>query len=288
MNIRNVFNNPSPTWSRRPTRQYGKGQNPDLNTYGPGKVPEHAVLLRAGRAADAVPALPPRQVLTPPAAPAKQDAARRAASFSLMRARLPVRLRAGARALAATRAVAAPAAWPTAMPTSAPAPQPTVLWQTAPAASFALDGQPLGVSPDGEAQALVRVVLRDARGNVVEAAPRRGLRLLQHARQRAVADALALRRARCDRVGARRRPGGRARRRQPPKRAGHAARVVRHAHVARAAHRRGRGRTAPRARRLVPAGARRRRARVPRRRGRDGARSRRRCARRRRRGTTTR
>lgn len=61
----------------------------------------------------------------------------------------------------------APSAWPTAMPTSAPAPQPTVLWQTAPAASFALDVQPLGVSPDGDAQALVRVVLRDAGGTVV-------------------------------------------------------------------------------------------------------------------------
>ncbi|MDQ6943901.1 MAG: hypothetical protein M3169_15485, partial [Candidatus Eremiobacteraeota bacterium] len=61
----------------------------------------------------------------------------------------------------------APTAWPTAMPTSAPAPQPTVLWQTAPAASFALDVQPLGVSPDGDAQALVRVVLRDASGAIV-------------------------------------------------------------------------------------------------------------------------
>ncbi|MEA2784986.1 MAG: hypothetical protein QOF71_1090, partial [Candidatus Eremiobacteraeota bacterium] len=60
-----------------------------------------------------------------------------------------------------------PVAWPTAMPTSAPAPQPTVLWQTAPASSFALDVRPLDVSPDGEARALVRVVLRDASGAVV-------------------------------------------------------------------------------------------------------------------------
>jgi hypothetical protein len=70
--------------------------------------------------------------------------------------------------LAATAQSQAPAAWPTAMPTSTPAPQPTVLWQTVPAASFALEVSPLGVSPDGEAQALVRVVLRDARGNVVK------------------------------------------------------------------------------------------------------------------------
>ncbi|HWT05679.1 MAG TPA: hypothetical protein VN224_07970, partial [Xanthomonadales bacterium] len=61
----------------------------------------------------------------------------------------------------------APSAWPTAMPSSAPAPQPTVLWQTAPAASFSLDVQPLGVSPDGDARALVRVVLRDASGAIV-------------------------------------------------------------------------------------------------------------------------
>ena len=60
-----------------------------------------------------------------------------------------------------------PFAWPTAMPTSVPAPQPTVLWQTAPASSFALDVQPLDVSPDGDARALVRVVLRDASGAIV-------------------------------------------------------------------------------------------------------------------------
>jgi hypothetical protein len=53
------------------------------------------------------------------------------------------------------------------MPTSVPAPQPTVLWQSTPAASFALEVRPLGVSPDGDAQALVRVVLRDASGAVV-------------------------------------------------------------------------------------------------------------------------
>jgi len=58
-------------------------------------------------------------------------------------------------------------AWPTPLPSTAPAPQPTVLWSGAPAASFALDVAPLGVSPDGEAQALVRVVLRDAQGAVV-------------------------------------------------------------------------------------------------------------------------
>jgi hypothetical protein len=69
--------------------------------------------------------------------------------------------------LASTAQSQAPFAWPTAMPTSVPAPQPTVLWQTAPAASFALEVQPLDVSPDGDARALVRVVLRDAAGNVV-------------------------------------------------------------------------------------------------------------------------
>jgi hypothetical protein len=61
-----------------------------------------------------------------------------------------------------------PFAWPTPLATTAPAPQPTVLWESAPAASFALALEPLGVSPDGDAQALVRVVLRDARGNVVK------------------------------------------------------------------------------------------------------------------------
>ncbi|HEY0382599.1 MAG TPA: hypothetical protein VGC72_10400 [Candidatus Elarobacter sp.] len=69
--------------------------------------------------------------------------------------------------LASSAQSQAPFAWPTAMPTSVPAPQPTVLWQTAPAASFSLDVQPLDVSPDGDARALVRVVLRDADGNVV-------------------------------------------------------------------------------------------------------------------------
>jgi len=74
---------------------------------------------------------------------------------------------AGVVALAFTAQSPAPFAWPTAMPTSAPAPQPTLLWQTAPAASFALDVQPLDVSPDGDARALVRVVLRDASGAIV-------------------------------------------------------------------------------------------------------------------------
>jgi hypothetical protein len=59
----------------------------------------------------------------------------------------------------------APFTWPTPLPSSAPAPQPTVLWNGAPAASFALDVEPLGVTPDGDARALVRVVLRDAQGN---------------------------------------------------------------------------------------------------------------------------
>ena len=54
------------------------------------------------------------------------------------------------------------------MPTTMPAPQPTVLWAAQPAASFALDVQPLDVSPDGDARALVRVVLHDANGNVVK------------------------------------------------------------------------------------------------------------------------
>ncbi|MDP9106222.1 MAG: hypothetical protein M3N49_09840, partial [Candidatus Eremiobacteraeota bacterium] len=61
-----------------------------------------------------------------------------------------------------------PPVWPTPMPSSPPAAQPTVLWQTAPAASFALDVQPLGVDPDGNAQAVVRVVLRDANGATVK------------------------------------------------------------------------------------------------------------------------
>jgi hypothetical protein len=69
--------------------------------------------------------------------------------------------------LALTAQSPSPFAWPTPLPTTAPAPQPTVLWESAPAASFALDVRPLGVSPDGEARALVRVVLHDAQGNVV-------------------------------------------------------------------------------------------------------------------------
>jgi len=68
--------------------------------------------------------------------------------------------------LALTAESPAPFAWPTPLPTSAPAPQPTVLWNGPPAASFALELSPLGVSPDGEARALVRVILRDAQGNV--------------------------------------------------------------------------------------------------------------------------
>lgn len=57
-----------------------------------------------------------------------------------------------------------PFAWPTPLPSSAPAPQPTVLWNGAPAAAFTVDVEPLGISPDGEARALVRVALRDAHG----------------------------------------------------------------------------------------------------------------------------
>ncbi|HTD38204.1 MAG TPA: hypothetical protein VK669_11865 [Candidatus Limnocylindrales bacterium] len=68
--------------------------------------------------------------------------------------------------LALTAESPAPFAWPTPLPTTAPAPQPTVLWNGTPAASFALELSPLGVSPDGEARALVRVILRDAQGNV--------------------------------------------------------------------------------------------------------------------------
>jgi hypothetical protein len=62
--------------------------------------------------------------------------------------------------------------WPTPLPTTAPAPQPTVLWNGAPAASFSLDVRPLDITPDGAARAIVRVVLRDARGNL--ASLRRG------------------------------------------------------------------------------------------------------------------
>jgi hypothetical protein len=69
--------------------------------------------------------------------------------------------------LVATAQSPAPYSWPVPLATSAPAPQPTELWSGAPATSFALDVRPLGVSPDGEARALVRVVLRDAGGNVV-------------------------------------------------------------------------------------------------------------------------
>ena len=83
----------------------------------------------------------------------------------MRRLAIVVALAAGVATLGAQGPV--PFAWPTAMPTSAPAPQPTVLWQTAPAASFALDVQPLDVSPDGDARALVRVVLRDPSGAVV-------------------------------------------------------------------------------------------------------------------------
>jgi len=82
---------------------------------------------------------------------------------------LAVLLAAGVLAvLGSTAQSQAPLAWPTPLASSPPAAQPTVLWQTAPAASFALDVQPLGVDPDGNAQALVRVVLRDATGATVK------------------------------------------------------------------------------------------------------------------------
>jgi hypothetical protein len=58
----------------------------------------------------------------------------------------------------------APFAWPTPLASSAPAPQPTVLWERTAAAAFSLSVEPLGISPDGEARALVRVALRDAQG----------------------------------------------------------------------------------------------------------------------------
>jgi hypothetical protein len=61
----------------------------------------------------------------------------------------------------------APFDWPTPLATTAPAPQPTVLWSGAAATSFVLDIVPLGVSPDGDARALVRVILHDAQGDVV-------------------------------------------------------------------------------------------------------------------------
>ena len=73
----------------------------------------------------------------------------------------------GLAVLALSAQSAAPPGWPTPLPTTAPQPQPTVLWQTSPAASFALDVRPLDVSPDGAARALVRVVLHDVNGAVV-------------------------------------------------------------------------------------------------------------------------
>ena len=72
-----------------------------------------------------------------------------------------VLLAAAAGALAAN---AQPFAWPTPLPRTTPAPAPTQLWSGAPASSFALTVEPLGVTPDGEARALVRLVLRDAAG----------------------------------------------------------------------------------------------------------------------------
>jgi hypothetical protein len=64
--------------------------------------------------------------------------------------------------------LAAAFAWPTPLPTTAPAPRPTIAWHGATAAAFGLDVTPLGVTPDGDARALVRVVLRDAQGHPTE------------------------------------------------------------------------------------------------------------------------
>jgi len=63
-------------------------------------------------------------------------------------------------------------AWPTPLPTTAPAPQPTVMWIGPPATSYTLDVRPLGVTPDGDLRALVRVVLQGPQG--VPARLRRG------------------------------------------------------------------------------------------------------------------
>jgi len=72
---------------------------------------------------------------------------------------------AGAAVLAVSAAQSpAPFTWPTPLASTAPAPQPTVLWNGAPATAFTLEVEPLGVSPDGEDRALVRVALRDAQG----------------------------------------------------------------------------------------------------------------------------
>jgi hypothetical protein len=69
-------------------------------------------------------------------------------------------------ALAACALIAGaqPFAWPTPLPRSTPAPQPTQVWSGQPATGFTLQVAPLGVTPDGEARALVRVVLHDASG----------------------------------------------------------------------------------------------------------------------------
>jgi hypothetical protein len=68
----------------------------------------------------------------------------------------------------ASALLAATFAWPTPEPTTPPAPQPTIAWSAAPASAFGLDVMPLGVTPDGDARALVRVVLRDAQGHPTE------------------------------------------------------------------------------------------------------------------------
>jgi hypothetical protein len=81
--------------------------------------------------------------------------------------RRPARVALASLLLAAGGALVAnaqPSAWPTPLPRSTPAPQPTQVWLGAPASAFALTVEPLGVTPDGEARALVRVALRDAGG----------------------------------------------------------------------------------------------------------------------------
>jgi hypothetical protein len=80
------------------------------------------------------------------------------------RTRLAFALAAAALGASALVAGAQPFAWPTPLPRSTPGPLPTQVWSGAPAHAFALKIEPLGVTPDGAARALVRVVLRDATG----------------------------------------------------------------------------------------------------------------------------
>jgi hypothetical protein len=59
---------------------------------------------------------------------------------------------------------AQPSGWPTPLPRTTPAPQPTQVWSGAAGTGFSLQVAPLGVTSDGQARALVRVVLHDASG----------------------------------------------------------------------------------------------------------------------------